>query len=74
MIGNDGWESSGTDITGIHDYDSDPARIAQRYYQYETLPKTLQRERPGGRILVLDGHAGEASPIVLSEFGGIALG
>lgn len=74
VIGNDGWESSATDIIGIHDYDSDPARIAQRYFQYETLPKTLQRERPGGRILVLEGHSGDAGPIVLSEFGGIALG
>src|SRR5512133_2830523 len=74
VIGNDGWESSATDIIGIHDYDSDPARIAQRYHQYDTLPKTLQRERPGGRILVLEGHSGESSPIVLSEFGGIALG
>lgn len=73
VIGNDGWESTATDIMGIHDYDADPARIAQRYYQYETLPKTLQRERPGGRILILEGHAAGAGPIVLSEFGGIAL-
>lgn len=73
VIGNDGWESTATDIIGIHDYDAEPSRIARRYMQYETLPKTLQRERPGGRILVLEGHAGASGPIVLSEFGGIAL-
>src|SRR5678816_3523052 len=31
VIGNDGWESVGTDIIGVHDYDSDLARIAERY-------------------------------------------
>jgi beta-galactosidase/beta-glucuronidase len=30
VIGNDGWESVATDIIGIHDYDSDPTRIARR--------------------------------------------
>jgi hypothetical protein len=32
----------------------------------------LKSERPGGRILILDEHAHEGLPIVLSEFGGIA--
>jgi hypothetical protein len=73
VVGNDGWESTVTDIVGIHDYDVDPVRIAQRYFAYDVLPKTLQRERPGGRILVLEGHSGESLPIVLSEFGGISL-
>src|SRR5262249_13090012 len=31
VIGNDGWESLATDIIAIHDYDADPASIAQRY-------------------------------------------
>jgi beta-galactosidase/beta-glucuronidase len=73
VIGNDGWETTVTDIVGIHDYDSDPSRIAQRYFTYDLLPKTLQRERPGGRILILEGHSASSLPIVLSEFGGIAL-
>ena len=73
VIGNDGWESTVTDIVGIHDYDADPFHIAQRYFPYDLLPQTLQRERPGGRILVLEGHSGASLPIVLSEFGGIAL-
>lgn len=73
VIGNDGWEITATDIVGIHDYDADPAKVEQRYYAHDVLPKTLQRERPGGRILVLEGHSGSSLPIVLSEFGGIAL-
>ena len=72
VIGNDGWESVATDIIGIHDYDPDPERIARRYHAEEVLPRLFRRERPGGRILVLEGHPHAEHPIVLSEFGGIA--
>jgi beta-galactosidase/beta-glucuronidase len=72
VIGNDGWESVATDVIGIHDYDDDPGRIARRYHAEEVLPRLFRRERPGGRILVLEGHPHAEHPIVLSEFGGIA--
>jgi hypothetical protein len=74
VVGNDGWESVATDMIGIHDYDADPARISRRYNEGEALPQILRRERPGGRLLVLEGdqRAGH-QPIILSEFGGIAL-
>ena len=72
VIGNDGWESVATDIIGIHDYDPDMARIARRYHADEVLPRLFRRERPGGRLLVLDGQPHADHPIVLSEFGGIA--
>ncbi|HZX64840.1 MAG TPA: glycoside hydrolase family 2 TIM barrel-domain containing protein, partial [Myxococcales bacterium] len=72
VIGNDGWESVATDIIGIHDYDHEPERIARRYHAEEVLPRLFRRERPGGRVLVLEGHPHADHPIVLSEFGGIA--
>jgi hypothetical protein len=73
VIGNDGWESVATDIIGIHDYDSSPERIAARYATPELLPKILERERPGGRALVVDERRIGKVPVVLSEFGGIAI-
>jgi beta-galactosidase/beta-glucuronidase len=77
VVGNDGWESVTTDILGIHDYDDDPARLSQRYFAPNALPGLLSHERPGGRALVLEGGNLSATfdphPIVLSEFGGIAL-
>ncbi len=75
LVGNDGWESVATDVLGIHDYDRDPARIAARYGDHELVPRILRHERPGGRALVVDGERlmDEPRPIVLSEFGGIAL-
>jgi hypothetical protein len=72
VIGNDGWESVATDIVGIHDYDHDPARICRRYHAHDEVPRIFRRERPGGRLLVLEGEKHAELPIVLSEFGGIA--
>jgi beta-galactosidase/beta-glucuronidase len=74
VIGNDGWESVSTDIIGIHDYDSDPERIAHRYHADRLMPHTLKRERPGGRLLLIGDQPHYDHPVVLSEFGGIALG
>ena len=72
VIGNDGWESVATDIIGIHDYDDRPDRIAKRYRADEVLPRLFKRERPGGRILVLEGQQHADQPLMLTEFGGIA--
>jgi hypothetical protein len=74
VIGNDGWESVATDIIGIHDYDHDPDRIARRYRADDVLPRLFKRERPGGRLLVLEGTPHLDLPVMLTEFGGIALG
>jgi beta-galactosidase/beta-glucuronidase len=73
IIGNDGWESIATDIIGIHDYDDQPDRIAKRYHAEDVLPRLFKRERPGGRVLVLEGDRHSEQPLMLTEFGGIAL-
>ena len=71
VIGNDGWETVATDIIGIHDYDDDPARLARRYAVDERLGGLLQRERPGGRLLAVEGYTYAGQPVMLTEFGGI---
>jgi hypothetical protein len=74
VIGNDGWESVATDLIGIHDYDADVERIGRRYHADEVRPRLFNRERPGGRVLTLESHFEQQDhPLVLSEFGGIAL-
>jgi beta-galactosidase/beta-glucuronidase len=74
VIGNDGWESVATDIIGIHDYDDQPQRIAKRYHgEDDRAPRLFKRERPAGRLLVLEGGPHTEIPIMLTEFGGIAL-
>ena len=75
VIGNDGWESVATDIIGIHDYDDQPKRLGARYRLDDIESKLLKRERPGGRILTLAGENVDCrQPIMITEFGGIALG
>ena len=70
VIGNDGWESVATDIIGIHDYEGDPTRLVRRYIAEEGA-QLFKRERPGGRLLVLDSATPTNQPIMLTEFGGI---
>jgi beta-galactosidase/beta-glucuronidase len=73
VVGNDGWESIATDIVGIHDYDEHPDRIARRYRADEVLPRLFKRERPGGRLLVLEERQHADQPLMLTEFGGLSL-
>jgi beta-galactosidase/beta-glucuronidase len=73
VIGNDGWESSATDIIGIHDYDANTEHLRQRYGPEIKTEQLFDRRRPGGRVLTLDGYPHQGQPIMLTEFGGIAL-
>jgi beta-galactosidase/beta-glucuronidase len=70
VVGNDGWESVATDIIGVHDYDQDPQRLAARYAA-EALPELIARGRPARRRITLCEHP--PAPVVLTEFGGVAL-
>jgi hypothetical protein len=72
VIGNDGWESSATDIIGIHDYDANADHLRHRYAAESNTDQLFDRRRPGGRILTLDGYPHRGQPIMLTEFGGIA--
>jgi hypothetical protein len=74
VIGNDGWEMVETDIVAIHDYHHDPRVIDERYANdAATIEKTLRLERPGHRLLFLEGLQRDERPIMLTEFGGIKL-
>ena len=72
VVGNDGWESTDTDIIAIHDYDTDLQQLAKRYGPEVKLSDLLELKRPGGRILTLDGYPHQGQPVMLTEFGGIA--
>lgn len=72
VIGNDGWESSATDIIGIHDYDHDPRHMRARYGPEVKPQELVDRRWAGGRILTLDGFPHRGQPICLTEFGGIS--
>ena len=73
-IGNDGWESTATDILGIHDYDDQPERLLKKYATNGSMSvnEILNRYRPGGRVITVEGYAHKGQPVMLTEFGGIA--
>jgi beta-galactosidase/beta-glucuronidase len=73
VIGNDGWEHVATDLITIHDYASNPAVVRERYATPESVALVLERQQPGGRPLVVPGFTPKHQPLILSEFGGIAL-
>jgi hypothetical protein len=73
VIGNDGWESTATDIIGIHDYDADPSHMRTRYGPEVRPQEVVDQRWSGGRILTLDGFPHRGQPICLTEFGGVAL-
>ena len=72
VIGNDGWESTDTDILALHDYESNPDKLRHRYGPEVKLGDLFDRRRPGGRILTLDNYPHQGQPVMLTEFGGIA--
>lgn len=74
VIGNDGWESTATDIIGIHDYDNNPQRLRRRYSSRLQPGDLLALRQPAGRPLKVEGYPHAGQPIMLTEFGGIACG
>jgi beta-galactosidase/beta-glucuronidase len=73
VVTNDGWEAPVTDMLGVHDYDQDPEALARRYAPPGSLDRLLARETPAPRRLSLAGHRAGDLPVLLSEFGGMAL-
>ncbi|KYG68053.1 glycoside hydrolase [Bdellovibrio bacteriovorus] len=71
-IGNDGWESTATDLLGIHDYDDQPERILKKYTSHQNIGDVLTKYRPGGRVLTVEGYPHGGQPVMITEFGGIA--
>jgi beta-galactosidase/beta-glucuronidase len=72
VVGNDGWESSATDVIGIHDYDCDPSHMHVRYGDEVTPKEVVDSRWTAGRLLTLDGFPHRGQPICLTEFGGVA--
>lgn len=70
---NDGWETVGGDVVGVHDYTQDAAVVRERYATAGDLDAVVQGIGPSARPIDLDGRGAGDRAVVLSEFGGIAL-
>lgn len=71
VVSNDGWELTDSDIWSIHDYDSSPGAIADRYRDRDAHERLLAGFGPSGRRMRLTDEADRGQPVMLTEFGGI---
>ena len=72
VVSNDGWEYTSSDLWTIHDYEADPAVLAQRYGDDASVAALLDGFGPAGRRMSLEA-ARPAKPVLLTEFGGVSL-
>jgi beta-galactosidase/beta-glucuronidase len=51
---DDGWETVGGDVVGVHDYTADPAVLTARYGTVDAVDAALRRRRTDGHLADLD--------------------
>lgn len=68
IVSNDGWEHAKTDLLTLHDY-GDAETLARNH---ATVQAAVIAE-PHGRPAYVPGHSYSGEPILVTEFGGIAL-
>ena len=68
VVSNDGWEHARTDLCTLHDYAA-PAELQGRYATLAAALEPSGRPRPP----YLPGYHYQGEPLLISEFGGMAL-
>lgn len=70
---NDGWETVGGQIVGVHDYTQQREPLERRFANAEDVDRVVRSGIPSGHLVDLDGRGADGRAVVLSEFGGVAL-
>ena len=73
VISNDGWEHTISDIITIHDYKQDPELFYLTYTDNEKKVLNNMEEHNGKHKLFAEGYRYNGQPVIMSEYGGIAL-
>lgn len=71
VISNDGWEHTISDIITIHDYKQDYKEIDDEFKDMSILDNLKQFNNK--HILFVNGYKYKGQPIIISEYGGIAI-
>ena len=70
VSGNDGWEQASTDLVTVHDYTAWPEQLSGDYAD----PGRILKTGPGsGRIISAEGYDHSGKPMLMTEYGGIAM-
>lgn len=73
VISNDGWEHTISDIITIHDYKQDDEVLYQEYMDKEKKVLNNLKEYNGKHRLFANGYKYKGQPVIMSEYGGIAI-
>ncbi len=73
VISNDGWEHTISDIITIHDYKQDYELLYQEYTDNDMKVLNNLKEYNGKHRLFANGYKYEGQPVIMSEYGGIAI-
>ena len=73
VISNDGWEHTISDIITIHDYKQDYESLYEEYTDKEMKVLNNLKEYNGKHSLFANGYKYEGQPVIMSEYGGIAI-
>lgn len=73
VIVNDGWEHTVSDIITLHDYEEAGEILKKRYTGNEAEIMANQVYHSGFKSAFADGYPYHGQPVIISEFGGIAL-
>lgn len=72
IITNDGWEHTISDVVTVHDYEGDAAVLASRYAGKEKFAEEGAMSGSGRRLMA-NGFSYRGQPLLISEFGGMAM-
>lgn len=73
VISNDGWEHTISDVITIHDYKQDDELLYQEYMDEDMAVLKNLKEYNGKHRLFANGYKYEGQPVIMSEYGGIAI-
>lgn len=73
IVINDGWEHTISDIITLHDYEQFGERFSTRYHNLEEKLNQSNVYFNQAKAAFCDGYSYKGQPIIISEYGGIAL-
>lgn len=73
VISNDGWEHTVSDIITIHDYKQEEELLEREYTDKNRTVLNNLKEYNGKHRLFAKGYQYEGQPVIMSEYGGIAI-
>ncbi len=73
IVINDGWEHTISDIITLHDYEAEGELLFKRYFEFKDEILSGKVFHNLEKAAIADNYSYQGQPIIISEFGGIAL-